>query len=506
MRAFPFISAVFLAASLQTARAGSATWNVNPISNNWNVAGNWTPATIPNSATDVATFDVSNISSITPQFQSENYLAEMVFNPGASAYTFNISEQELLFWGAGVINNSGVTQTFLISQGHFLEFFGTGTGGNNVDYTVNSSGNGGLTFIDNANAGSATYTLVTPADLRFTSKTSAADGMFENQGGTAAGQAGGTIYFESFATAGNATITNEGGTVAGALGATTVFWNVATGGNATILARGGSPGTGGGLIQFLAGSDGGKARIELFDRGTLDISPVLHGSVNIGSVEGNGHVLLGDKELKVGGNNLSTRFTGTISGGDSSSMVKVGGARLVLSGANTYTGATTVRGGTLAANNRVGSATGTGPVTVEAGVLVGTGFIAGPTEIGTGGARMPRFSPGTNGGIGTLTFLDTVTFNSDAYFAFDFNSTLGTADQVVANGVTTNGTFAMSDHGSGTLAAGTTFKVINNTAATPIGGTFTNLAQGSTVIIGNNTFQANYEGGDANDLTLTVIP
>jgi len=46
--------------------------------------------------------------------------------------------------------------------------------------------------------------------------------------------------------------------------------------------------------------------------------------------------------------------------------------------------------------------------------------------------------------------------------------------------------------------------VINNTAATPIAGTFSNLADGATVVVGNNTFQANYEGGDGNDLTLTV--
>jgi hypothetical protein len=37
-------------------------------------------------------------------------------------------------------------------------------------------------------------------------------------------------------------------------------------------------------------------------------------------------------------------------------------------------------------------------------------------------------------------------------------------------------------------------------------GAFSNLADGSTLIVGNNAFQANYEGGDGNDLTLTVVP
>jgi hypothetical protein len=48
--------------------------------------------------------------------------------------------------------------------------------------------------------------------------------------------------------------------------------------------------------------------------------------------------------------------------------------------------------------------------------------------------------------------------------------------------------------------------VINNTSATPIAGRFGNLPDGATVTVGSNTFLANYEGGDGNDLTLTVVP
>ena len=40
----------------------------------------------------------------------------------------------------------------------------------------------------------------------------------------------------------------------------------------------------------------------------------------------------------------------------------------------------------------------------------------------------------------------------------------------------------------------------------PIIGTFMNLPDGGTITAGSNTFQANYEGGDGNDLTLTVVP
>ena len=51
-----FIKATFMAAlpalvlmfSIQVSQAGSATWNLNPASDLWSTASNWTPATVPN--------------------------------------------------------------------------------------------------------------------------------------------------------------------------------------------------------------------------------------------------------------------------------------------------------------------------------------------------------------------------------------------------------------------------------------------------------------------------
>ncbi len=71
-----------------------------------------------------------------------------------------------------------------------------------------------------------------------------------------------------------------------------------------------------------------------------------------------------------------------------------------------------------------------------------------------------------------------------------------------------NSTFATGSdllaHTQGTVRRGASVTLINNTALTPIDGTFTNLTDGSTITVGGVAYLANYEGGDGNDLTLTV--
>ncbi|MBA3833084.1 MAG: hypothetical protein H0X34_14550 [Chthoniobacterales bacterium] len=48
--------------------------------------------------------------------------------------------------------------------------------------------------------------------------------------------------------------------------------------------------------------------------------------------------------------------------------------------------------------------------------------------------------------------------------------------------------------------------MVENKTHQPISGTFANLADGAVVSVGGNQLQASYEGGDGNDLTLTVVP
>jgi len=99
---------------LSAVYADSATWNLNPTNDHWNRAVNWTPATVPDDSNDVATFDLSNTTAIS--LSATTRVDSIVFNPGASAYTIRAAF-DLNLDGLGIINNSGVTQSFIVSQG-----------------------------------------------------------------------------------------------------------------------------------------------------------------------------------------------------------------------------------------------------------------------------------------------------------------------------------------------------------------------------------------------------
>jgi autotransporter-associated beta strand protein len=316
----------------------------------------------------------------------------------------------------------------------------------------------------------------------------------------------GLVEFGLTSTAGSGTIINQGGAAAGTNGAITNLIDQSTGSNATLIAEAGTNGGGGGLISFGGTSDGGNVRVEVFGNGSLDISPRALPGTTVGSLEGDGLVLLGANALTIGSNNLSTTFSGVISDNGLGSLIKTGNGKLTLSGANTYTGGTTINGGTLYVTNRSTSSTGSGAVQVNAGKLAGTGRIAGAVTIGDGQAPEAYLTPGvTASRPATLTIHNTLTFQADGTLHFGYKSN-GTGDRVVARGVTiqSGSELFFGPIDTGTITVGTIFTVINNTAATQINGTFSNLPDGGTITVGSNTFQANYEGGDGNDLTLTV--
>ncbi len=517
--------------------ADSATWSTNPISNDWNIAANWTPNTVPNGPDDIATFGLSQQTNV---FIDQSFVEvnELIFNPGASPFTINAIEYtQLTISGIGITNNSGIAQNFVARINTFLFLTNNATVGDNTFFTLKGGNNqidlgGSISFSDTASAGNGTFVLegpetflAEPGVVVFKDDSSAGYGTFTLQPAS-------VLTFEGNSSAANGTFIVEGGRVdfqplspGGATGGnglfiinsgSVTFWDDSDAGNATLIAS-----SGGGGISF-RGGDGGEARIELFDDDFLDITdPTNGGFVSVGSIEGDGLVLLGNNELISGSNDLSTTFSGTIQDYDDprhpGSLQKIGNGTLTLGSENTYLGGTTVEGGKLVVFTSTGSGTGPGPVNVNRGKLGGSGIIAGATTIGTGtgtGAFLAPAAGQATSQPATLTIQSALTFNADATYSCTFkaqqhgDTTRTKTSMVIADGVTIN-SGAMIDligHITGALTQGTVLTLISNTSADPISGTFSNLPDGSIVTINGNNFQVSYSGGGGNDLTLTVIP
>jgi len=194
--------------------------------------------------------------------------------------------------------------------------------------------------------------------------------------------------------------------------------------------------------------------------------------------------------LEVGANNASGSFAGVISG--ASTVNKVGTGLWILSGANTYTGATTVSAGTLnlsgslagnvtvanaATMNLTGSVAGsvnvsnggtltlTGTIAssiVNSGTLKGTGTIQGIASLSSNSTVMPG-----SAAIGTMTFGSNVTMNSSTNLSMQIVGISGSCDKLAITGsLTCNGILDVSIL-SGTPALGNTYQLF--TAATILG-------------------------------------
>jgi len=429
--------------------AGSASWSAvdQGVFEYWTDVTNWTPQTVPNGPADIATFPSSSRLDTLPEINSPIELNSMVFDPGCPSFFTIEVDGTLTISGAGIIDNSGSTKVIYVKPypAGELDFTNSAVAGDS--YCSISSYQRSIRFFDTSSAGSA------------------------------------------YLTASDSSVANTSS-----------------------------------LIEFNDQSSGGTAFIGVYfgprslSPGVLSIYNHDPPGVSIGTLSGSGNVLLGaadgpttGRNLTVGTSNQDAVFTGVMQdAGKGGSLTKIGTGQLILKGANLYTGGTLVSSGQLIVSNATGSGTGTGQVKVtRRGILGGIGIIAGPVTVGSGSGSGAKLAPSiASAAPSTLTIQGLLTFKGGGSYSPRLYPTSVTADQVQANGVSIEAgariTFPGGNQGS--IPLGTVLVLISNTAATQISGAFSNLPDGGTITIGSNNFQANYEGGDGNDFTLTVIP
>ena len=320
-----------------------------------------------------ATFDASSTPNIS--FSANTTVGGWTFAPGAEAYGFSVGGgQTLAFTGAGIVVDGG---SATITNNGSIFFISTSTSG---DATIVNNSGSTISFHHIATAGNASITT----------------------------NPGSTVVFNDSSMAGNASILNGSTSL--------VFRNSSSAVTADITTANGA------VTSFLDTASGGNARFITQSGGTLNLSGLSSGGTTAGSIEGEGNFILGDKNLEVGSDDLSTTVSGVISGVNGS-LTKTGNGTLNLTGSNTYTGATDVDAGILRVNGSLASSL----TTVHSGAaLGGNGTLRDTTISGT-------LAPGNS--IGTLTVSGALTFAPGSTYAVELSS--GGSDRTNVTGVAT---------------------------------------------------------------------
>jgi autotransporter-associated beta strand protein len=225
-----------------------------------------------------------------------------------------------------------------------------------------------------------------------------------------------------------------------------------------------------------------KSMVGVGSGATLDLHNFSQSVGSIVNVNGTGGIIkLGTAVLTTGSDGQNAIFSGVIQ--DSGRLVKVGSGGLNLTGANTYTGGTTINAGVLLANNSTGSATGSGAVTINSGATLGGGGTVGAVTLNNGGIVSPGVA--TPGTAGTTLHATSMMWNGGGTLKLQLGAP---GDELVLTGALTKGT-------AGTYAINIVDAGITQTTYT--------LATFASTTFAPTNFTLTLPAGDTGNLTLT---
>lgn len=477
------------------ASADPLTWNTTPTNSTYGNGANWNAGSAP-SGSATGHFGATSISALT--ISTATSLGGWTFDADAAAYTITANHY-LTFTGTGITVDGGSVN---LVNNFYTYFQNASSAGSS---TINNA-LGYLSFQNSSSAASAT--INNNIYVLFQNSSTAANASITSNGGSAG------VFFSGTSTAGNATITVNGGTLS--FEGTSTAGNASITNNATMSLIGNSSAgsatiANSGTIFFQGSSSGGTAAITNTPTGVIDFSSttgVAGDNPNtIGSLAGAGAVYLASNQVTIGGNHLSTDFTGAISdcgasgsscyatyfgGSTGGALVKTGTGTLTLSGINTYTGATTVDAGTLSVNGSIATSSMT---TVNTGATLGGSGTVGNTIISAGGTLAPGNS------IGTLNVTGNLAFASGATYAVEVSPS--NADRVNVTGIATLGGAAVNASFANGSYVTKQYTIINATGG--VSGTFG--SQVDTNLPSNFTSKLSYDANNAYlDLTLNYVP
>ena len=470
----PFAVAVFSPAPLVWSGSTNSNWSLSGSDANWNVmsqSGTYTDS-------GVATFDNTNTSGRTniniasPGVQP----ALVTFNNSSLAYSFSggpisgTGSVVLTAGSAGSVtfsNSNNYTGATMIGGGTLQLGNGGASGSLSTSSTITVNGNlvfnrsntvtQGTDFSAAAITGSGGLTqagggtLVLSASNAYSGGTTLAAGLVQVSGSASLGTGNLTLGGGALASGGatayalaNPLVIGTGGTLGSATNNGALTFSAASGtittANPTLTVNSlvtiagaiGDNGAGYGFTKagaglLIMGGANNYSGATTISGGTLSLTGSLTGTA-----------------IGPSGGTFSEGPSGVISG---SASLNLGGGLATLAGTNTYTGATTVSGGTLLLSS--GGGLGATAVSVKGG---GTLLVQGNTSIAAGGSLTVAggASPASQGVVDLRNYStsNTLTVNGNlnlgngaggsggSVLDFDLNSN-GTADQIISTGAAT---------------------------------------------------------------------
>jgi autotransporter-associated beta strand protein len=421
------------------ALAQDATWLATPASGDFSTPTNWTPGTVP---TGVATFGGSSVTTLT--FSGSRNIDGFTFDPGAPAYTFNLTSGfGLRFHTDGIINNSGNAPTFNVSNSQLI-FDDSSTAGNAI---INLNA-GTVQFLGTSTAGTAQLNAAAGTTFDFTGTTGPA-----NNGIFSAGSISGAGNFDLGVNNRLVVGSNDLSTTVSGIISSGAITKVGAG---TLTLSGANTYAGGTTLVSGALRIGNSSAL---GSGDLSMAPgtTLAFDTAAAYTIANNISIVGDPIFDVGAGPAQT-VSGVISDSDPVTnpgiVEKNGVGTLILSGANTYSGGTVINAGTLQVTNSTpgtSSSVGVGDVTLNGGTFQADGS----TDLTFGN----NFKINTAGG------------------AVDNNGTILTLSGIISNGNGTTGVLQITDssgsfgttllsgantYSGGTKVTGATLQVNNN--------------------------------------------
>jgi autotransporter-associated beta strand protein len=259
------------------------------------------------------------------------------------------------------------------------------------------------------------------------------------------------------------------------------------GSNATITLRyyaSGNTTTGGwGFNSSSAGQNGLELRGSVSGPGT---GSATLGLTTAGTATYSGNLTIHGAATLTAATGATATFSGNFSG--AGNLTKTGAGSVVLTGASSHTGGTTVSEGTLYSNGYL-----SGSVLVQTGAtLGGSGTISGLATLNAGATLAPGNS------VGTLTFEDGLTLNATSTVTMEINGAAD-FDRITVNGglLTYGGTLSLLF--GFTPAVNSTYQLFTGDAVATATGDF------ATLTFNDPAYQGSYNP-DSGLLTLTAVP